>query len=236
MIAKAMTQAETIPPTTSTRMARRWSSVGGFVRRRLLGGFLHLLAGLPEEEVGRDGRPEDREQRGETRPAPARRGTGRTRVRDLGPVDVDRRRARRRTPGAIAASHRSTLRVAVVGARRSRGPSINAAMATVRTAAGSGTTRCAEAPIDARSAAMLNVFATATSDDRNRAGPSGGSAGGSGCDEPGPVTEAEPGRHLLDRGGQRGDVRALTTPARGRRPHRPGSRCRCRTGRRRRHR
>ena len=41
--------------------------------------------------------------------------------------------------------------------------SIPAAMTTVRTVDGSGMTRCADAPIAARSAAMLNVFAVATS-------------------------------------------------------------------------
>ena len=39
---------------------------------------------------------------------------------------------------------------------------MKAVMSTVRTGAGIDTTRWAEAPIDARSAAMLNVLATAT--------------------------------------------------------------------------
>ena len=40
---------------------------------------------------------------------------------------------------------------------------MTAVMSTVRTGAGRGTTRWADAPIEARSAAMLKVFAIATS-------------------------------------------------------------------------
>ena len=90
MITKAIATADTIPPTTSTRIATRcdcarpararaWCSVG----------LLHLLARLPEEEVGRDGRAEHGDECCQPCGA-AREVRDEQAVHDRSPVDVDR--------------------------------------------------------------------------------------------------------------------------------------------------
>ena len=121
--------------------------------------LLDLFARLPEEEVRRDGGPEDRDER-----------------RDLGPVGVERRdeTAQHGAPVDVDDDEHDDVgaRARWRGTRRIRAyrwydtkissTSIVAAITTVSTAEGNGMTRWADAPIAARSAAMLNVFAVAT--------------------------------------------------------------------------
>ena len=110
-----------------------------------------------------------------------------------------RRRARARTRGARARGTGAPSRSG--GTRgRLRARASPPAITTVSSSGGSGTTRCADAPIDARSAAMLNVFASATSPTHARSTQRGKRS----PDErarPVPGHEAETGGHLLHRDG-----------------------------------